>query len=437
MTPEWQLKVTDLGAHARRPVRPAVDSVSARFGSRRDPGRLAPRVPAGRFLCASRSARRAAVAAVQAWTLALVAAPASAQQAAETVPLPWQLRTGLEPELVSTLLWLCESRETAATKKDGRTGEHAVATALPLACRAWLLALYAGAFLPEKWAETAVQEPLDAPAFAAAAGVASFPPSDAGDDCGGAYGSASPPPGVALARSAAASNATVVQAGASPNADPRGRDSVGTAGTAAHGKQPVAAPFAPAQERDGVRDGSRAGRDTPQRMPAVPPATATSTLADAGISPNPVVAARQASLLEQALPRPKSCDHPAATSALRASSPAPEQRPTAAAPTVPSPRHDLLPGAPGTPVALRTNLRPLAADVVLYWSAPTSGARAASFTVQRCTGVGCVNFADIATGLTSPQFTHANVMPYVVYRYRIGAANAAGISIGEPVSIMP
>ncbi len=87
------------------------------------------------------------------------------------------------------------------------------------------------------------------------------------------------------------------------------------------------------------------------------------------------------------------------------------------------------PGTPGTPTF--TNVKD--ASLTVNWSAPTGGA--SSYKIERCSGVGCSNFAEIRIGETGTFYNDSGLTGNTLYRYRVRATNATGDSsysgIGE------
>jgi hypothetical protein len=107
----------------------------------------------------------------------------------------------------------------------------------------------------------------------------------------------------------------------------------------------------------------------------------------------------------------------------------------AAAPVAP-----VAPGAPTGVSATKVNVNVLQANVTITWTAPTTGGAVATYTLQRCTGANCTNFANVAgaNALTTTSFTQNNVLRIATYRYRVTATNAGGTSpVSNIVNITP
>lgn len=79
-----------------------------------------------------------------------------------------------------------------------------------------------------------------------------------------------------------------------------------------------------------------------------------------------------------------------------------------------------LPGAPGTQTF--TNVKDV--TLTVNWSAPTGGA--SSYKIERCSGSGCSNFAEIRTGETGTSYNDSGLTGNTLYRYRVRATNATG-----------
>lgn len=79
------------------------------------------------------------------------------------------------------------------------------------------------------------------------------------------------------------------------------------------------------------------------------------------------------------------------------------------------------PTAPG--VLIATTLS--SSQINLSWTASTSIVGLANYIVERCQGVGCVNFLRIAT-TTAGNYSDANLRPGTTYNYRVQALNNAG-----------
>lgn len=80
---------------------------------------------------------------------------------------------------------------------------------------------------------------------------------------------------------------------------------------------------------------------------------------------------------------------------------------------------DPLPGTPGTPTFSNVSYTTMRVN----WTAALS---ASNYTVERCAGAGCVNFAPIATGVTNLYLDESNLSPGTTYRYQIFATNSGG-----------
>ncbi|MEK7123384.1 MAG: IPT/TIG domain-containing protein, partial [Patescibacteria group bacterium] len=78
------------------------------------------------------------------------------------------------------------------------------------------------------------------------------------------------------------------------------------------------------------------------------------------------------------------------------------------------------PAAPGTPTFSNVGEISLRVD----WTAPAGGA--ASYKVERCQGSGCVNFSQIASGVTTLYYDDSSLSPNTTYRYQIRATNSSG-----------
>lgn len=85
------------------------------------------------------------------------------------------------------------------------------------------------------------------------------------------------------------------------------------------------------------------------------------------------------------------------------------------------------PGADTQPPAAPTNLAAVATantDVWLTWAGATDNVAVTNYLLERCEGVSCVNFTQIATP-TDIEFTDAETLPLTTYRYRLRAQDAA------------
>jgi fibronectin type 3 domain-containing protein len=87
------------------------------------------------------------------------------------------------------------------------------------------------------------------------------------------------------------------------------------------------------------------------------------------------------------------------------------------------------PGIPDTtPPSATTGLAATAAgggQVDLSWSAATDNVGVAGYRVERCTGAGCTDFAQVATA-TATNHSDSGLAALTTYRYRVRAADAAG-----------
>jgi hypothetical protein len=80
-----------------------------------------------------------------------------------------------------------------------------------------------------------------------------------------------------------------------------------------------------------------------------------------------------------------------------------------------------LPSAPGNLTAGATGQGP----VLLTWNASTGGVGIASYTIQRCQGTGCSNFAQVGTS-TGTTYTDSTVVAGTTDTYRVQAVDSAG-----------
>ncbi len=78
-----------------------------------------------------------------------------------------------------------------------------------------------------------------------------------------------------------------------------------------------------------------------------------------------------------------------------------------------------LPTAPGTPSFSSITTSGMTID----WSAATY---ATTYKLERCSGVGCSSFSQIAAGLASPTYTDSGLAANTSYTYRVRATNAVG-----------
>jgi fibronectin type 3 domain-containing protein len=79
------------------------------------------------------------------------------------------------------------------------------------------------------------------------------------------------------------------------------------------------------------------------------------------------------------------------------------------------------PTAPATLAAATAS----SSQINLTWAASSDNVGVASYRVERCQGVGCATFAQIAT-VTSPSFSDTGLALSTAYGYRVRAADAAG-----------
>ena len=80
--------------------------------------------------------------------------------------------------------------------------------------------------------------------------------------------------------------------------------------------------------------------------------------------------------------------------------------------------------APSSPAGL--TVTPYSTSVnILNWTASTSGAGVKNYPVQRCTGSGCSNFAQVAA-VTSPGYVDSSLSAGTSYAYRVQAQDVAG-----------
>ncbi|MEY8876875.1 MAG: multicopper oxidase domain-containing protein [Leptothrix sp. (in: b-proteobacteria)] len=96
------------------------------------------------------------------------------------------------------------------------------------------------------------------------------------------------------------------------------------------------------------------------------------------------------------------------------------------------------PGAPGSVAATKvsnTGFLNLQAIVNVTWTVPATGGAVSSYTVARCTGATCTNFATQSTTATSPY--QQTVTRGATYRYRVTAVNSGGSTVSAIVNIAP
>lgn len=77
--------------------------------------------------------------------------------------------------------------------------------------------------------------------------------------------------------------------------------------------------------------------------------------------------------------------------------------------------------APGTPTFTNVGV----AKMRVNWSAPPG---ATGYKLERCTGLGCTNFAEIATGVPYTQYNDQGLSANTYYRYRVRATRNIGDS---------
>jgi len=94
--------------------------------------------------------------------------------------------------------------------------------------------------------------------------------------------------------------------------------------------------------------------------------------------------------------------------------------------TVGTPTPDTTP--PSTPANL-TATATLATQINLSWTASTDNVGVAGYKVERCSGAGCANFAQIATP-TGAAFNDIGLAAATSYSYRVRAVDAAGNNSG-------
>jgi glucose/arabinose dehydrogenase/predicted phage tail protein len=99
--------------------------------------------------------------------------------------------------------------------------------------------------------------------------------------------------------------------------------------------------------------------------------------------------------------------------------------------TTPAAPDTTAPTAPATLTATAVS----ATRIDLSWSAATDNVGVTGYRVQRCTGVTCTNFTQIATPATTT-FSDSGRAPSTTYRYRVRAVDAAG-NLGSYSPITP
>ena len=78
---------------------------------------------------------------------------------------------------------------------------------------------------------------------------------------------------------------------------------------------------------------------------------------------------------------------------------------------------------PDVPTSLNfTNV--LDITLTVNWTAPTGGA--ASYKIERCSGSGCSNFTEIASGQNGTSYNDSGLTASTLYRYQIRATNSSG-----------
>ncbi len=65
----------------------------------------------------------------------------------------------------------------------------------------------------------------------------------------------------------------------------------------------------------------------------------------------------------------------------------------------------------------------------MAWGAATDNVGATDYRVERCTGAGCTNFAEIATA-TVMNYTNGGLAAQSTYTYRVRAEDAAESALG-------
>ena len=81
--------------------------------------------------------------------------------------------------------------------------------------------------------------------------------------------------------------------------------------------------------------------------------------------------------------------------------------------------------APSAPTNLTAMAATVANQISLSWGASTDNVGVTGYLVERCSGSGCVNFAQIATSTTTT-YTDMGLAPGTPYNYQVVATDAAG-----------
>lgn len=79
-----------------------------------------------------------------------------------------------------------------------------------------------------------------------------------------------------------------------------------------------------------------------------------------------------------------------------------------------------LPDTPGTPTFSNVDT----SSMTINWNAPTGGA--STYKIERCTGVSCSDYAEIASGVVSTSYNDTGLSSNSLYRYRVRGVNASG-----------
>jgi hypothetical protein len=79
-----------------------------------------------------------------------------------------------------------------------------------------------------------------------------------------------------------------------------------------------------------------------------------------------------------------------------------------------------VPDIPGTPSFSNITQTTL----TVSWTAPTGGAT--TYKVARCTGAGCTNFSNIATGVSGTSYNDSNLTANTTYTYEVLGTNTTG-----------
>jgi hypothetical protein len=67
----------------------------------------------------------------------------------------------------------------------------------------------------------------------------------------------------------------------------------------------------------------------------------------------------------------------------------------------------------------------LGLQVSLGWTAASDNVGVTAYLLERCQGIGCTSFVEIAT-VTETSFIDVGVLVNITYRYRVRAKDAAG-----------